>query len=175
MDSVMYLRHTRESAMHYQKRRSLARMSTPATALAPVLGLLGLMSTVTHAAGADSVICTIDDRTLGLELVGSTSMSGDTRVYVRNGQLTLKPSAFSNEPADIPIMQSNLILQWILSRSLRFAIHVDRGDRGGTVLLTILATRPEQSTTYRGSYVLKLMGPHSSRSISGRIEGCWAV
>src|SRR6266567_2131586 len=141
MDTVMYLRHTRESAMHYQKRRWLARMSTPATALAPVLGLLGLMSTVTHAAGADSLICTIDDRTLRLELVGSTSMSGDTRVYVRNGQLTLKPSAFSNEPTEIPIMQSNLILQWLLGRTLRFAIHLRRGHNGESLLVTILATR----------------------------------
>jgi hypothetical protein len=157
-NAVMYgsVTNSRESTMHCQEKRRPARLSTPAKTLAPVLGLLGVMLAVAPAAGGDSLICTIDDRALSLELNGSTSMSGDTRVYVRYGRLALKPGTFSNEPADIPIMQSNLILQWILGRSLRFAIHVDRGDRGGTVLLTILATRPEQSATYGGSYVLKL-------------------
>ena len=149
-------------------------MSTLAATLAHVLGLLGLMSAVTHAAGADSLICTIDDRTLRLELVGSTSMSGDTRVFVRNGQLTLKPSAFSKEPTEIPIMQSNLILQWILGRTLRFAIHLRRGHHGETLLVTIRATRAAHSAIYHGSYVLKLMGSHETRSISGRIQGCVA-
>ncbi len=160
--------------MHSQKKRWPAPMSTLATTLARVLGLLGLMSAVTPAAGADSLTCTIDDRTLRLELVGTTNMSGDTRVYVRSGQLTLKPSAFSNEPTEIPIMQSNLILQWILGRTLRFAIHLRRDHSEETLLVTILATRAAHSAVYHGSYVLKLMGSHGSRSISGRIQGCVA-
>ena len=160
--------------MHSQKKRWPAPMSTLATTLARVLGLLGLMSAVTPAAGADSLTCTIDDRTLRLELVGTTNMSGDTRVYVRSGQLTLKPSAFSNEPTEIPIMQSNLILQWILGRTLRFAIHLRQGHRGETFFVTILASRAAHSAIYHGSYVLKLMGSHGSRSISGRIQGCVA-
>ena len=160
--------------MHYQEKRWPAPISALATALAYVFGLLGLISTVSSAFGADSLICTIDDRALRLELVGSTSMSGDTRVHVRDGQLTLKPSAFSNEPIEIPIMQSNLILQWILGRTLRFAIHLRRGHSGDTLLVTILATRAAHSAIYHGSYVLKLMGSHGSRSTSGRIQGCVA-
>src|SRR3954469_21391301 len=58
--------HTRKSAMRYQNKRR----PTPKGTLATVLGLLGLLSTVNHAVGADSFICTIDDRTLHLELVG---------------------------------------------------------------------------------------------------------
>ena len=160
--------------MHSQKKRWPAPMSTLATTLARVLGLLALMSAVAPAAGADSLTCTIDDRTLRLELVGTTNMSGDTRVYVRSGQLTLKPSAFSNEPIEIPIMQSNLILQWILGRTLRFAIHLRHGHRGETFFVTILASRATHSAIYHGSYLLKLMCSHESRSVSGRIQGCVA-
>jgi len=81
-------------------------MSTLASTLARVLGLLGLMSAVTPAAGADSLTCTIDDRTLRLELVGTTNMSGDTRVYVRSGQLTLKRAHSRTNLQKIPIMQA---------------------------------------------------------------------
>jgi len=164
----------REDPSHRTKKRLPGRQSAVATTLAHVLGLLGLMASVTPSAGADTLICIIDDPTLRLELNGSTSLSGDTRIYVRNGNITLKPSAFSKEPADIPLMQSNLILQWILGRSLRLGIHVRRGLYGETLLVTIQATRAERSAIYRGSYVLKLMRPHDSRSISGRIQECVA-
>jgi hypothetical protein len=159
--------------MHFQ-RKGWLWSNTLARVFAPVLGLLGLLLAVTAAAGADSLICTIEDRTLSVELVGSTNFSGDTRVFVRSGRLILKPGAFAREPAEIPIMQGNLILQWVLGRTLRFVIHLDRGGRGETVLLSIQATRPERSPVYRGSYMLKLTGPRGSRSTSGRIQACVA-
>jgi hypothetical protein len=155
-------------------RPSVLLVVARAAKIAQIFSMLGLMfaAAPAAAAGTDSLVCAIGDRTLQMELVGSTSFSGDTRVSVQTGHLVLNPGPFANEPAAVPIMQSNLILQWVIDRTLRFVIHVETGNYGETVLLTMMATRTKHSATYHGGYVLKRMGPRGTRSVSGQIRGC---
>jgi hypothetical protein len=134
------------------------------------IGLAAMLPSPVAATG--TLFCSIDDRYLTFELLGSTRTDYGTIVQVQKGSLKLKPGRYVKQPAAFDVAQDNIILQWSFDRDLRFAVHVDDPDRDGSIFLAIIAARNEKLEKYLGRYVLQFVGAHASKVLKGRIKSC---
>jgi hypothetical protein len=135
-----------------------------------VLGLTVVLPAPAAATG--TLFCTIDDRNVSFELLGSTRSDYGTIVQVQKGSLKLKPGRYVKQAAAFDVAEDNIILQWSFDRDLRFAVHVNDPDRHGSIFLAIIAARDERLEKYLGRYVLQFVGAHAPKVVKGRIKGC---
>jgi hypothetical protein len=124
------------------------------------------------AAATGTLFCTIDDRNVSFELLGSTRSDYGTIVQVQKGSLKLKRGRYVKQATAFDVAEDNIILQWSFDRDLRFAVHVDDPDRNGSIFLAIIAVRNERLDKYLGRYVLQFVGAHAPKVVKGRIKSC---
>ena len=136
------------------------------------LALAAALLMAPPAAATGTLFCTIDDRNLSFALLGNTRTDYGTIVQVQKGSLNLKPGRYVKQAAAFDIAEDNIILQWSFDRDLRFAVHVDDPDRGGSIFLAIIAERNERLEKYLGRYVLQFVGANGTKVVKGRIKSC---